>query len=471
VKSRLDSLLWSCFMCALAALIPLVSSVGCADDAKSGTPLLARPADFREIIERAKEKVFPALVYIKPIKEEYLSGEKRKKQIFGSGVIISPDGLIVTNSHVVEKAIKIDCVLYSKEQFEADIVGLDPETDLALLRLRLPDGHAALPYGEFADSDEVTEGEFVMAMGSPFGFARSISIGVISNTRRYLGFEGRYLYNTWLQTDAAINVGNSGGPLVNTEGKIVGINTLTVFMAENVGFAIPSNLVKEIVERLRKHGRIARSWTGMRLQALRDFQTNTFVNSERGVLVAGVEEGSPAEKAGVRTGDILIAVNGSELNAPYVEDLPAARRRLADLPAGKPAEFRLARGKEELVVTIRPGRKGKVKGEDFDCKRWNMTVKEINKFEDPDIYHYRKAGVFINGIKYPGNASDSGLKRGDIILKVDGQAVDSLARMREIYQRTVEDEGREKSVLLEILRGGYRMWVVLDYTKEYEEGG
>ena len=204
--------------------------------------------DLRSAIQSAQEKVFPALVFIKPIKEQLGSGELRRSRIFGSGAIISPNGLIITNSHVARNAKEITCVLGNREQLTAEIVGYDENIDLALLQLKLPDGHAPLPTVSFGDSDALREGQFVLALGSPFGFTRSISFGIISATRRYLAFEH---YHLWIQTDAAINPGNSGGPLVNDCGEVIGINTLKSRHGDNIGFAIPANTVKDIIARLQ----------------------------------------------------------------------------------------------------------------------------------------------------------------------------------------------------------------------------
>ncbi|HAU38114.1 MAG TPA: hypothetical protein DCX07_10420, partial [Phycisphaerales bacterium] len=157
------------------------------------------------MIEVAKDKVYPALVFVKPIRETFEAGERQRAEVFGSGVIISADGLVVTNHHVAEKAIEVNCVLGDREQVLATVVGLDPETDLALLKLDLPPGHPPLTVACFGDSDVVEPGQPVLALGSPFGFTRSISQGIISNTKRYIGFTTQYQYNLWLQTDAAIN--------------------------------------------------------------------------------------------------------------------------------------------------------------------------------------------------------------------------------------------------------------------------
>ena len=425
-------------------------------------------ADLREIISRAKSDVFPALIFVKPIVEDYGSGEKKQQEVFGSGVIVSEDGYAVTNWHVVDKAVRINCVLHDKRQVEAELIGLDRDTDLALLKLPELAAGQTYPHADFADSARVQEGDFVMALGSPFGFQRSISLGIVSNAQRYIGFKTEYKYNTWIQTDAAINPGNSGGPLIDTAGHIVGINTLGV-EGTGLGFSIPASMVQNIVGRLRRDGRVVRAYTGLRLQALKDFHSNTFVDSEHGVLIAGVEENSPAAEAGMRAGDILLAVGEHAVEGTYAEMLPAIWRRLADLAIDEPVTVRFLRGAETRETTVTPEEKGKLEGEDFDCRRWNMTVKEINKYRTANLYFLKQKGVYIQGIKYPGNAASSGLGRRDIILKIDNTPVETIADVQAIYERLIQDEQREKKVMFEILRSGLRKWIVLDYRRDYEE--
>jgi serine protease Do len=423
--------------------------------------------DFRKIISKAKKEVFPALIFVKPIVEEYSSGERKQQEVFGSGVIISADGYAVTNHHVIDKAIAINCVLYNKRQMPVKLVGFDRDTDLALLKLPVEGKDCNFPFAKFCTKD-VSEGDFVMALGSPYGFQRSISLGIISNANRYLGFESEYKYNTWIQTDAAINPGNSGGPLIDTEGYIVGINTLGI-SGTGLGFSIPASVVQDIVEKLKRDGSVIRSYTGLRLQAIKDFYSNTFVNSDRGVLIAGVEENSPAAKNGIRAGDILLEVNGRTIDGTYAEMLPAIWRLLADLNLEKNVEFKILRAGKETVVTFIPEQKGKVEGEDFDCKKWQMTIKEINKYRNPTLYYIQGEGVFIQGVKYPGNASDSDLKSMDIIIKIDNKPVKTIEDVKKIYQQIVDNKKREKKVMLEIKRGGLRNWIVLDYQKDYDE--
>lgn len=452
----------------LVVVVPFVGVAEQVQENKSpGTSEQKRPLDFEEIITTAKEKVFPALVYVKPIRETYDEGEKEREQVFGSGVIISPDGLVVTNHHVVDRSIKINCVLWNKEQVPATLIGQDKETDLALIRLEW-EGEEPLPFGEFADSDEVTEGQFVMALGAPFGFTRSISLGILSNTQRYIGFRTIYKYNLWLQTDAAINPGNSGGPLVDTKGRIIGINTLQLCWG-SVGFSIPSNEVQKIVARLKEDGKVVRTWTGIQLQALKDFDSNTFIDSTEGVLVKGVEEDSPAQRAGLATGDILLSLNGQKVSGMYVEQLPPIRWALGDLPVDKPAKLTIKRGSEVRQLSLTPVLKGEVEGEDFDCHRWNMTVKGITKHANPTLYFYRKKGVFIRAVRYPGNAEDAGLKRHDILLKIGTEKIETVEDVKRVYDDLLADEEREKKVLITILRDGLERLLVLDYRRDYEK--
>ncbi|MHC4387171.1 MAG: trypsin-like peptidase domain-containing protein [Planctomycetota bacterium] len=446
-------------------LASLLISTGCKQ--KEEEPGQAEDLDFRKIISTAKRKVFPALIFVKPIVEEYRSGEKIQQEQFGSGVIISPDGYAVTNHHVVDKSIAINCVLYDKRQVAAELIGSDRDTDLALLKLPWDANEEALPYAEYSERG-VIEGDFVMALGSPFGFQRSISLGIVSNAERYIGFKTEYKYNTWLQTDAAINPGNSGGPLINTDGEIVGINTLGLF-GSGIGFSIPSGIVQETVARLKQEGEVGRAYTGLRLQALKDFHSNTFLACELGVLITGVEENSPGAEAKVRAGDILVEVGGKAVEGMYAEMLPAIWRLLAELPVDEKVEMKILRGGAELNVALTPERKGKVEGEDFDCHRWGMTVKEINKYRNQRLYYIHGDGVYIQGVKYPGNAANAGLGSRDIIVKLDNKPVKTIEDVQRIYEKVIGDEKREKKVMVEIMRSGLRKWIVLDYRKDYEE--
>ncbi|MCY2924128.1 MAG: trypsin-like peptidase domain-containing protein, partial [Planctomycetota bacterium] len=252
--------------------------------------------DFRQVVRQAKESVFPAVVYVKCRREEHSSGKKITSEVTGSGVLITPDGEVLTNWHVVDKAVEVRCLLADGQGLSAKVLGKDKDTDLALLKLERKET-TPLPFAPMGTSATLNEGDFVMAMGAPWGLNRSVSIGIISCTRRYLPETSEY--SIWLQTDAAINPGNSGGPLVNTAGQIVGINTRGG--GNGMGFAIPADTVQLIVSQLREFGEVNWSWTGLKLQPLKDFDKDTYFDGVEGVLVASTDPDSPAREAGLQT--------------------------------------------------------------------------------------------------------------------------------------------------------------------------
>jgi serine protease Do len=391
-----------------------------------------------------------------------------KVQIFGSGAVISADGIVVTNNHVAEKAAEIKCVLSDREELPATVVGLDPETDLGVLRLDLSKrtSKAPLAVAEFGDSRRLRVGELVMAMGAPHGLERSVSRGIVSALERTFDFAP---YNLWIQTDAAINPGNSGGPLVDIQGRIIGINARGMRGAENLGFAIPSEVVRDVVARILRDGKVVRAWTGLRFQALKDFSRSAQIDAKQGVLVAGVDEGSPADQAGLRAGDIVLAVDGAPVNAPYETDLPAVERAFADLHLDADAALDVQRGDAPLRLKVRPAIKGRQEGEDFECRRWDLTVKEITTFSDPQLHFQKPRGCFVQGAKFRGNAQASGLLPQDILVQVGDRAIDSVKDLREAYEASLKLEKGRRKVLVRVLRQGYRRAVVLDFEKDSEK--
>ncbi len=452
-------------VCVLAAALG-----GCTT--RSAAPATTRPAtveaaDFRQIVQRAKDRVFPAVVYIKCLRESYESGRRITEEVAGSGVIITAAGEVLTNWHVVDRAVEVRCLLLDGRALTARVVGTDKDTDLALLQLNLPDDDAGVPFAAMGSSPDLREGDFVMAMGAPWGMNRSVSIGIISCTERYLPDHSEYTH--WLQTDAAISPGNSGGPLVDTAGRIVGINTRGVMVGGDTGFAIPSDIVGLIVGRLREHGKANWTWTGLQLQPLRDFDRDIFFEGDRGVIVAGTDPHSPARHAGLLGQDRILRINGRPVTGLTDESLPAVRRRLGLLPPDQEVTLDLLRRGEAMTLTFTPRDKGDVEGEELDCPRWNMTVKTINRFDNPDLYFHRAAGVYIFGVKYPGNASSAGLQEQDILLNIDGQDVTDLADVRRLYAGAVENVRRKHRVVVSVLRNGLMRQVVLDFSRDYEQ--
>jgi S1-C subfamily serine protease len=425
------------------------------------------PLDFERVIATAKARVFPALVFVRPVQEDLSSGKKQRVEVFGSGVIVDPKGIVVTNHHVAEKAREIRCVLNDRRQVEARLVGLDRATDLAVLRLVLPAGES-VPAAELGESRSLEEGQFVMALGAPYGFERSISLGIVSNARRHLGDDEEGLYNDWVQTDAAINPGNSGGPLVDTKGRVVGINTLGIGQANGLGFSIPVDVVKRVVERIRKDGRVVRSQVGVTLRPLVDYMQNTVFPGEKGVIVDDVRPGGAAEAAGMRKGDRLLSVGGAETNGRWREDLPEIRWALADLAAGKPAEFVVERdgARKTLVVTPAPDDDGDEEG--FEARRWDATFQTIHRERVPDLAFHRATGVYVLGVKYGGPAAQGGLREGDVVVSVDRKPVPDLAALRAAYEDGEKDPSPTRVVLVEVLRSGRRAFLAIGFARADE---
>lgn len=424
-------------------------------------------SDIRRVVREAGEKVFPSLVYIKAVCSDLKGGRDGASSVSGSGVLISADGEILTNYHVVDKARSVRCMLYDNFASEAEIVGSDKDLDVALLKLKkLPEGKK-LPVAELSP-ERMREGEFVMAMGAPWGLTRSVSIGIISCSRRYLPLNGNY--NLWYQIDASISPGNSGGPLIDTRGKVVGINTLGMTEGGTLGFTIPSYVIGEVLERLRKYGRANWAWFGFQLQALHDFDRDTYFEGDKGVIVAGTDPGSPARRGGFLPNDRIIRCGGEEINARNQEDLPDARRRLGLLEFGRPVEFEVIREGRTITLTIAPEEKGKVEGGELALPRWGFSAKAINRFDNPDLYFYApEGGVFIFGVDYLGNAAEARLERSDIVVSAGGEAVHGLDDLKRVYDRAMKNLKTETRMEIVVLRNGRNHTLVLNYSTDHNK--
>jgi serine protease Do len=432
--------------CALATLgaVLAAGSGGCATTAGSQTAVL-----------RAKNRVAPALVHIRPVKEVYARGKREEVLIIGSGFIISPDGYVVTNEHVAGESKYVRCVLSNKDEVEAEVVGTDAYTDLAVLKLNIG---KPLPYVQWADGAKLEAGQTVMALGSPHGLARSVSLGIISVTDRYLGGEGTMSspYNNWIQTDAAINPGNSGGPLVNLRGEVVGVNARVLSGAENVGFAIPVDVALDVTREIIETGRVRRSDLGLTLQ---EMLARTENPAQLGVVVADVDPLSPSHAAGVRPGDILLSLNGVPTNARFEEGLPAVRKLVADLPVGEAASLSLMRGEETVNVSVVTEEQSALKGLELEYAEWGFTARELT----PDVVRMAQLpsrnGVLVSGTQVGGIASEAGLGKGDIILTMDGAAIPDLTEFGKMYRERVD--AQKDLVMLLVRRGALTRFVLV----------
>jgi serine protease Do len=366
----------------------------------------------------------------------------------GSGVIVNAAGYILTNAHVVDQTTEILVRLSDRHEFPAQIVGRDPKTDIALIKIA---ADQPLSVATLGDSDALQIGEWVLAIGNPFGFEHSVTAGIVSGKGRDLGSSP---YDQYIQTDAAINPGNSGGPLVNMRGEVVGINT-AIIPNSHIGFAIPINLAKTVLVQLKDQGRVTRAWLGILIQPVpREAAASLGLPDDRGALVSEVVAGSPAAAAGLKVGDVIVALDGQ----PVVEarDLP---RLVAGRPVGSTAEVAFLReGKRQTVrltlgelpeepLAARAGEEG----------RLGLTMRELTPDEARQSGLPAGGGVAIAAVEAGTEAERAGLKPGDRILEVNRKPVTSVGEVRE----ALAEAGRGGAVLFLVRRGDRNLFAAL----------
>ena len=426
---------------------------------------IVKSVDFRDTISEAKSAVFPALVYVRVITEGTSDGKIEKFESSGSGVIISEDGEFLTNHHVIDRSSRIRCQLTNGEMYDATVIGKDKDLDLALLKLSA-DAGVKFPNAELSDKN-LDIGAVVLAMGAPWGLARSVSMGIISCNDRYL--EGAGDYTLWYQTDAAISPGNSGGPLVDTSGEVVGLNARGNTRGAQ-GFTIPSPIILEVLPNLRKYGNAHWAWFGINWQPLKDFECDTAFGATNGVIIAGTERQSPARLAGLEPNDRVVAIDGVPVTAVFREDIPHLNRMLALRDWEKGVKFDYIRDGVMKSVVITPKSKGDVEGVEVECKRWGLTAKDINRFDTPDLaFMAPEGGVFVSSIAWDGNADNAGFKERDIIKRIGGKEVKDAGELKKIYDDAVANVEKTFQVGFEVVRKGRKMQLVLNFRLDPEK--
>ncbi len=427
--------------------------------------------DVRALFATARERVFPALVNIHVVTVNYWGGKEKKDESVGSGTIISPEGHVVTNQHVTANGKRFRCTLTDKRELSATLVGEDPLTDLAVLKLNLDElgAERTVPVAVFGDSDALELGDYVMAMGSPFALSRSITLGIVSNTERVFGREfggdeveelelneGQRtgLFTNWIQHDAAINPGNSGGPLVNLKGEVVGVNELG---GSQMAFAIPSNLARAVVAALVQHGEVPRSDIGVSFKAIQR------TGHDEGVLINSITKDSPAARAGLRAGDVILAMDDVPVTVRFIEQVPALLKRIADLPIGATIKVTYRRNGSVADTRVTTARLGKDRGDEAAFRGWGLAGMDITPKMAEDRRLEHAAGVLITSVRSGGPAATAAppLAPDDVLRAVDGRPVSDLAALIAVYREMVDRKPLPEFLLLEFDRGGENQLTLL----------
>jgi serine protease Do len=358
----------------------------------------------------------------------------------------------LTNNHVIEKADKIKVRLSNEKEFDAEVVGRDPKTDIALIKIESTKPLQAVTMG---DSDKLQVGEWLIAIGNPFGLEHTVTAGIVSAKGRVIGSGP---YDDFIQTDASINPGNSGGPLINMRGEVIGINTAIIAGGQGIGFALPINMVKQILPQLKEKGEVTRGWLGVMIQSVTPELAKQFgLEKSEGALVAQVMEGSPAEKAGIKREDIIIEFDHKKIDK--MSELP---RTVANTPIGKQVEVKVIRqGKEtELKIEVGELKEEKVAkaGDVTTEKEFGLTVQDLT----PEIAKHlgipEKAGVLVSQVTAGSPAHEAGIRRGDIIREIDRQPIEDLKG----YRRQMGKLSGKKEILMLVQREENTFFLVLE---------
>jgi serine protease Do len=372
-----------------------------------------------------------------------------KQRSQGTGFIVDRDGFIVTNNHVVENADKIKVKLADGQEFDAEPVGRDPNTDLALIRIK---GAKNITPLEMGDSDSLKVGSWVVAIGSPFGLEQTVTAGIVSAKGRVIGSGP---YDDFIQTDASINPGNSGGPLFNMSGEVVGINTAIIASGQGIGFAIPVNLAKGIIAQLKSSGEVTRGWLGVGIQDLTPELAEYYkINRDKGVLVTEVYPGDPADKAGVKPKDVIVAVEGKPVSSGR-----ELSRTIAELPVGKQAAISLLRDGQEKTIQVKLGKRSEEverhalrsspkaeKGEEMGVRFAELTPEIAEQAGLPED----EKGVVVMDVAAGSKAEQAGLRTGDLVKEINRQTVVKLDDLRSQLAKIKDGD----AVHLLIRRGG-----------------
>lgn len=370
-----------------------------------------------------------------------------KQRSLGSGFIIDTDGYIVTNNHVIDGADEITVKLANEKEYKAKVIGRDANTDLALIKIDAK-GLSALKMG---DSDALEVGSWVVAIGSPFGLEQTVTAGIVSAKGRIIGSGP---YDDFIQTDASINPGNSGGPLLNLKGEVIGINTAIVAQGQGIGFAIPINMAEDVVAQLKTGKGVTRGWLGVGIQSLTPELKDYYkLEDTSGVLVSQVFEGDPADKAGIKVGDIILKVEGKKISSSR-----QLSRMIAGLAVGQKAEIVLMRDGKQITKTVKLAKRedekliakaDQEKSSDLGIKVTELTRETASRLG----IEKSEKGVLVTEVEPGGKGDQAGLRTADVIKEINRKRVDSLKEYKKLMDKI--DKGDEFSLLVKRPNAGY----------------
>lgn len=419
----------------------------------------------RAEIDRAVDRVRPSLVRIHVVAVEHDQGREIKREGAGSGTIITAEGHVLTNHHVAGRTRRVVCTLPDKEEIDAEVVGTDPLSDITILKLRPPKPRT-FPVATFGDSSTLRVGDRVLALGSPFALSQSVTLGIISNTEMImpalfwpfnrLRLEGEDVGSIvrWIAHDAAIYGGNSGGPLINMMGEMIGVNEISL----GLGGAIPGNLAREVAQAIMRDGRVTRSWIGLETQPLLRSSAR-----DRGALVSGTITGSPAAAAGFEAGDILVRVGGEDVTVRFAEELPLFNQLVMRLPRGQKVEAVVIRGGQRKTLTVVPEDRESIESRPREIGEWGIAASDLTAWSMKTMRRASRDGVRIRGIRPGGPADDAKppLEEDDVIVRVDATDVRRVDDMIAATEKLkLAEEPRE--VLVTFDRGRDRFLTVVE---------
>jgi serine protease Do len=414
----------------------------------------AQPAS-REQIDTALAAIYPAVVRIEVVSAAFNAGREWRTEVFGSGTIISPDGYVVTNHHVAGHARRVRCALSTNEEIPADVVGTDALSDLTVLKLH-PDNPRTFPAASFGTSASLSRGDPVLALGSPLAISQSVTLGIVSNPEMVMpramtsgvSLDGEDVGSIvrWIAHDAAIFPGNSGGPLVDLHGRIVGVNELSYGLSA----AIPADIVKGVVKELVERGRVTRGWIGL------DVQPRLTAQRQRGALVASVEDNSPAAAADITSGDLITSIAGTLVDVAFDEQVPIVNQAIAALRPGRAATIEFVRNGAVHKVTVTPRERSAARGEPWELAAWGIVVANLTATSARDLGRASVDGVRLLSVRAGGAAQQAKppLAPDDVIAAIDGAPVASA-------------EDLQKKTAAALVNGAASLLVSIDRRSEH----